>query len=287
MHPDDDTRPAVTGDDDRTVIIGGGQAEPTRPVSGPAEPTAPIPSPAEPTAPVGTGAAGSPPGPEPGRPSDPEPTMRLHPDQTAPMAPQDHSQSITAAAPLPKRIPAARVDEPDSPSVSQPSAPAAPISLRIGRGVVAVERSRHVRTAARRFGARTWRAVNLVLTLAIIAAAAWAGWQWWLRWHPQLRVAGATVTVVPPASVCGGEYDITGTIFSNGKAGTVTYQWVRSDGVATPRLTVDVPSGQQLTTVHLYWTFSGAGTESATATLAVTAPEPAVASAQVLYSCVS
>jgi len=163
-----------------------------------------------------------------------------------------------------------------------------PISLRIGRGVEAVERSRQVRSAAHRAGSLVWRIGNIVLTVAIIAAASWAGWQWWQRWHPQLAVSGVTVTSTATGSdPCDTQYDFVGTIATNGKAGTVTYQWQRSDGQSTKHLTVNVPDGRRSTVVHLYWTFSGTGSQSATATLTVSDPGSAQGSAEVAYACVS
>jgi hypothetical protein len=227
-----------------------------------------------------------------------EPTVRLDapPDVTMPIGPpdpqhqtmshlpQDHSRSMTVGAALPRRVPAPRVSE----SVPVESASQHRITLRIGRGVEAVERSRQVRSAARRVGATAWRVTNIVLTLAILAAASWAGWLWWQRWHPQLAVEHVSVSTATPAGgPCDTEYDFVGTISTNGKTGTVTYQWVRSDGAATKHLTVNVPAGRTSTTVHLYWTFSGAGTQSGTATLRVVDPEPAEASAQISYACLT
>jgi hypothetical protein len=242
------------------------------------------------------------------------------PGRTMPLLPQDHSSSMTAADSLPRRIPAPRVGgsgphggrgtggssgppgsgfaAPEFDGRPHPSYPAhssrrvdsarTPISLRIGRGVEAVQRSRQVRTAAHRAGSLAWRIGNIVLTVAIIAAASWAGWQWWQRWHPQLAVSGVTVTSTATGSdPCDTQYDFVGTIATNGKAGTVTYQWQRSDGQSTKHLTVNVPAGRRSTVVHLYWTFSGTGSQSATATLNVSDPGSAQGSAEVAYACVS
>jgi hypothetical protein len=210
-----------------------------------------------------------------------ERTVPFAHDRTIPAQPEDHADSMTVAAALPKRVPAQRLSDSNPPG----SGSQAPITLRIGRGVQAVERSRQVRSTAHRFWARTLRTANIVLTVAVIAAGSWAGWQWWQRWHPQLRVSQVTVAPATAEGGCDTVFDLVGTVASNGKAGSIKYQWVRSDGAATKELNVNVPAGQTSTVVHLYWTFSGAGSQSASATLKVLGPNHATASGQFSYAC--
>jgi hypothetical protein len=185
------------------------------------------------------------------------------PDRTMPLLPQDHSRSVTVGGALPQRFPSPRRANPYGGATVAYGGTSGPhdagrqsgtqsrITLRIGKGVAAVERSRRMRKAAQNARARAWRIGNITLTVVIVAAAIWAGWEWWQRWHPQLRVEGVTVTVTPPTDACNGSYDLLGTIATNGKAGSVSYQWVRSDGAATKRLNVNVPDGQRTTAVHL------------------------------------
>ncbi len=76
-----------------------------------------------------------------------------------------------------------------------------------------------------------------------------------------------------------------GTVQTNGKAGTFTYQWVRSDGQTSAVLDQSVTSGVASTQVHLYWSFSGQGTLDVSATLKVLAPTPLEATGEFTYAC--
>ncbi|HEY2793351.1 MAG TPA: hypothetical protein VGJ28_13385, partial [Micromonosporaceae bacterium] len=84
---------------------------------------------------------------------------------------------------------------------------------------------------------------------------------------------------------CDTEFDVTGTIATNGKAGNVTYEWLRSDGQNSGVLTESVAAGQKSTVVHLYWTFTGHGSVTARATLRVLTPNKVEQSAEFPYSC--
>ena len=79
--------------------------------------------------------------------------------------------------------------------------------------------------------------------------------------------------------------DVVGTVTTDGRAGTFTYQWLRSDGQVSAELTGSVADGVTSTQVHLMWTFSGPGTYPASATLRVLRPDPVEAVGHLTYSC--
>ena len=122
-----------------------------------------------------------------------------------------------------------------------------------------------------------------LVTLVLVAGV--AAYLWRQQENP-LVVTGA---VVAPAEEPGGRCDVTvdvvGTIQTNGQPGTVTYQWIRSDGETSAVLDQSVPSGRASTQVHLFWSFAGQGRYDATATLKILAPTPTEASGQFSYSC--
>jgi hypothetical protein len=202
----------------------------------------------------------------------------------------------TELAPVPVPLPVAglpvRVPGQFNPKTSEPAMTArseTPVpSLRIGRGVplpTATGRPAERPSRPRGWGLVT-RIVSAVLTVAIIATAAWTGWQWWQRLHDKVAVAAVTVAPAQPlAGQCDVQYDIVGTIRTNGKAGTITYQWLRSDGQQSGSLNESMASGQTSTTVHLYWTFTGEGAATARATLRVLDPRQVDGSTDFVYSC--
>jgi hypothetical protein len=162
-------------------------------------------------------------------------------------------------------------------------------SIRIGNGVVSAvtpPSSGGARSASRRFWGRATRILSGLATVVLIGAAVWTAWQWWQHLRDKVQVASVAVA---PAQVLDGEcdvqYDIVGTITTNGKAGIVSYEWVRSDGQNSGTLKQSVGAGQTSTTVHLHWEFTGEGAMNATATLRVLAPTQTEGSAQIPYSC--
>ena len=128
--------------------------------------------------------------------------------------------------------------------------------------------------------------LSAIATVILIAAAAWTGWQWWEHLHNKVAVSAVAVA---PAQVldgqCDVQFDIVGTIATNGKAGKITYQWLRSDGQNSGTLTQTVSAGATSTTVHLYWKFTGEGSMDASATLHVLTPNVADGQTKFRYSC--
>lgn len=120
-----------------------------------------------------------------------------------------------------------------------------------------------------------------VATAALVALVAWL-----LLWRPEPLVAvGAAVAANDPGTACDVTVDVVGTIDTNGRAGTLSYQWLRSDGETSAVLSQSVESGTTVVEVHLMWTLAGTGTYPATATLRVLEPSPAEASGSFTYRC--
>ena len=139
----------------------------------------------------------------------------------------------------------------------------------------------------RRGGGRRRRTLRAVLsgliTLALVGGV--LGFLWWRQQNPLVVTAAVVAPAQPPGNACDLTVDVVGTVQTNGKAGTFTYQWVRSDGQTSAVLDQSVTSGVASTQVHLYWSFSGQGTLDVSATLKILAPTPLEATGEFTYAC--
>lgn len=156
-------------------------------------------------------------------------------------------------------------------------------ALHVGRGVPWLTARRPVPA---RLGRPTWRsrlAVNVGLGLVIVLVV--AGYAWW-RLDQPLRITAVSVTVQKHVtSACALEADIVGTVITGGGDGTFKYQWRRSDGTTTKVYTARVADPSKPTEVHLRWTFSGVGEETAQVALIVLGPQRRQASTSFEYIC--
>ncbi|HEX4247595.1 MAG TPA: serine/threonine-protein kinase [Pseudonocardia sp.] len=101
-----------------------------------------------------------------------------------------------------------------------------------------------------------------------------------------LRVEAVTVAPAsPPGQACNTTVDVVGTLRTNGEAGVITYQWLRSDGETTDQLTQTVGRDASSANVHLLWRLSGSGHYRATATLQVTGPNQIQSEGTFDYDC--
>jgi hypothetical protein len=107
----------------------------------------------------------------------------------------------------------------------------------------------------------------------------------WYRAGSGLTVESVSVTSRASAAACDDTVDVTGVITTNGRAGTVTYRWVRSDGTTSGVLREVLPSGRKQARVHLLWTFRGEGLYRARATLRVLTPSGETAGTRFTYDC--
>jgi len=208
--------------------------------------------------------------------------------------PQVDDQSTGFAPPpappgLPRRIPS-QFTPPVTASTGESRGQASQsASIRIGSGVpdvMPLDRSRSQKSS-RGGWARITQVLSSVALVVLVGAVAWTIWQWWHSSQNNVRVT--SIAVAPAQQLdgkCDVQYDIVGSIATNGKAGTISYVWVRSDGQNSGTLKQSVSSGEHSTKVHLYWKFTGQGSMSAKATLEILEPKQAgQASAEFPYSC--
>ncbi|WP_030438485.1 hypothetical protein [Actinoplanes subtropicus] len=129
------------------------------------------------------------------------------------------------------------------------------------------------------------RLVSILSSLLTLALVVIVGLYLWERLSP-LVVESATVAVPRPAgNRCDVTVEVVGTVHTNGKRGTIRYQWLRSNASPSTVLTEQVGSGQRTATITLKWTFNGVGTTAETATLNITEPTPMEAQTAVAYHC--
>jgi hypothetical protein len=136
----------------------------------------------------------------------------------------------------------------------------------------------------RRRKRRRWRAAaSTFVTAAILGAVGVILWQ---RAHDQLRVAAVSVaTAQPPGKRCNVTVSVVGTIETNDRGGTVSYEWIRGGGLTSPVSAVTAATGHATVRVYLRWTFRGSGTYHGEATLRVLTPEVASGHTAITYLC--
>ncbi|MEV6963305.1 hypothetical protein AB0M97_29940 [Streptomyces sp. NPDC051207] len=160
--------------------------------------------------------------------------------------------------------------------------------LRFGPGVTAAVAQRTHRTfpavpprrtsPARHRGLRR----NALPALVVFAVLALLAWQ---RLGPSVAVRGVSVTARPAALGCDTTTDITAHVTTDGRPGTLTYRWTRSDGTDSGVLREVLSRGQKQARLHLLWTFRGSGHHTARAELRILTPAPHTATARITYAC--
>ncbi|MFC8663922.1 hypothetical protein [Streptomyces sp. NPDC057199] len=133
--------------------------------------------------------------------------------------------------------------------------------------------TRHPRGGLRR---HALPAMVLLLVIAFLV---------WQRSGPGFAADQAAVTTGNTTVECGGTADIVGVITTNGRPGTLSYRWVRSDGTTSAVLREVMPGGQKKARVHLLWTFRGEGRYRAQAELHVLSPSRHTATIHFVYDC--
>ncbi|MFJ5726733.1 hypothetical protein [Streptomyces paradoxus] len=181
------------------------------------------------------------------------------------------------------------VEQPDT--EKGPARPAAPDRvegsvLRFGPGVTAAARQHTHPTLlavppppaprGRRLRRHALPALVVVCVLAFLA---------WQRLGPPLKVNTVTVTARPTALGCGGTAEVVGLVTTNGRPGTLSYRWVRSDGTASGVLEEVLARGQRQARLHLRWTFEGTGHRTARAELHILSGTARTAGTGFAYDC--
>ncbi|GGS29606.1 hypothetical protein GCM10010269_80370 [Streptomyces humidus] len=158
--------------------------------------------------------------------------------------------------------------------------------LRFGPGVTAAVARRTDRTlpalAPPPAPSRRRPRRHALPALVLICVIAFLAWQ---RLGPSLAAGSVRVTARPTALGCGETADIVGLIATNGRPGTLSYRWTRSDGTASGVLREVVVRGRKQARVHLLWTFQGEGHYAARAELHVLSPVDRTVVTHLTYDC--
>ncbi|MFD7242263.1 hypothetical protein [Streptomyces massasporeus] len=157
--------------------------------------------------------------------------------------------------------------------------------LRFGPGVTATiaHRTHRMPAAAppsaprrRRLRRHTLPVLVVLCVLALLA---------WQRLGQPLRVGAITVTARPTALGCDGTTQIVAVVTTNGRPGTLSYRWVRSDGTTSGVLEEVMVRGQKRARIHLRWTFQGPGQQTARAELRILSGPERTATTRFTYEC--
>ncbi|QOV36884.1 hypothetical protein IM697_44290 [Streptomyces ferrugineus] len=159
--------------------------------------------------------------------------------------------------------------------------------LRFGPGVTAAVAHRTHRTLPavpppppaprrRRLRGHALPALVLLCVLAFLA---------WQRLGPSVAVSTVTVTARPTALGCDGTADVVALVTTDGRPGTLSYRWIRSDGTTSGVLSEVLARGQTQARLHLLWTFQGKGHHTARAELRLLSATPRSATAHFTYDC--
>ncbi|MFF4117536.1 hypothetical protein ACFY0P_29320 [Streptomyces sp. NPDC001714] len=158
--------------------------------------------------------------------------------------------------------------------------------LRFGPGVTAAVAHRTVQSlpatspAPAPSGRRLRK--NALPTLLVVAVLVFLAWQ---RFGQAVAVTQVAVTARPTVLGCDGTADIVGLVTTNGRRGTLSYRWVRSDGTASGVLHEVMVRGERHARLHLRWTFQGPGHRAARAELRILSPGHRATAAHFSYDC--
>ncbi|MFJ9359328.1 hypothetical protein [Streptomyces mirabilis] len=155
--------------------------------------------------------------------------------------------------------------------------------LRFGPGVTAAAHRIHSTLPVTpppvpRSGLRRYALPALVF-LCVLAFLAWQ------RLGPSVEVRDVSVATRPAELGCGETARILAQVTTNGRPGTFTYRWFRSDGTSSDVLRERLPRGQRHATLSLRWTFEGKGHHAGRAELRVLTPSMRTAVTRLTYDC--
>ncbi|MGW3559616.1 hypothetical protein ACWDNT_19970 [Streptomyces sp. NPDC000963] len=107
----------------------------------------------------------------------------------------------------------------------------------------------------------------------------------WREYGPGAAVRDVAVTAPGSPLGCDGTADVVGVVRTDGRPGTLTYHWERSDGSRSAPLRETLARGQEEARLHLLWTFRGPGAHRAVARLVITSPAARAAEGTFTYRC--
>jgi uncharacterized protein (DUF2235 family) len=122
-------------------------------------------------------------------------------------------------------------------------------------------------------------ALPVLVVLAVLILLAWQ------QAGRSVAVGKVAVTARPGVLGCDGTADIVGLVTTNGRAGTLTYRWIRSDGTKSGVLREVMVQGQKHARLHLRWTYQGKGHRTAQAQLRILTPSQRSATTHFTYNC--
>ncbi|MGW6543347.1 hypothetical protein ACWGBH_10920 [Streptomyces massasporeus] len=157
--------------------------------------------------------------------------------------------------------------------------------LRFGPGVSATAAHRTHRTPAAAPASPPRRRPLRRHTLPVLVGLCVLALLAWQRLGQPLRVGAITLTARPTALDCDGTADIVALVTTNGRPGTLSYRWVRSDGTASGVLEEVMVRGQKRARLPLRWTFQGPGQHTARAELRILSGPERTATARFTYEC--
>ncbi|WP_084958953.1 hypothetical protein [Thermoactinospora rubra] len=128
---------------------------------------------------------------------------------------------------------------------------------------------------ARRRRTGRWTTVGAAAVFALILAGAVLAWMRLGGSSAPLAVQSVEVVAPKKTQGCDAVVRIVGTLRTNGSAGTIVYEWQRSDRKERIQQKEVVSEGKTSVTVPLEWTVKGEGKKKYTATLHVLSPVPA------------
>ncbi|MEU2281855.1 hypothetical protein ABZ614_07900 [Streptomyces sp. NPDC013178] len=178
------------------------------------------------------------------------------------------------------------VEQPSTTTGPTPPDRAEGTVLRFGPGVTAAVAHRTDRTlpaVTRHLTPRRRRLRRHALpALVVLCVLVFLAWQ---RLGPSVAVSTVAVAARPTVLGCDDTADVVGLVRTNGRPGTLSYRWIRSDGTASGVLREVMVRGQRQARLHLLWTFQGEGHHSAQAELRILSPTQRTVTAHFTYDC--
>ncbi|HEY9373737.1 hypothetical protein [Streptomyces sp.] len=129
---------------------------------------------------------------------------------------------------------------------------------------------------------RRWPRRYALAGVVLAAVLAFLAWQ---HYGPRVAVRDVAVGASEQRLGCDETADVVGVVRTDGRRGTLTYRWERSDGTVSAPLHEKLARGQKQADLHLLWTFHGPGEHRATARLVIISPTAHTAAATFTYRC--